>query len=131
MKWFAPLTLLAFAACGYADQARSNENSIPRPGGVVYLIDVISQRRNGPEAVDDSVSNAIPENSNAGPKHSYLLVNPIPIEEAGDGVYFRPENGRPLKEPEVEPISNLFNPTLSLFHVNLFYDCTCRIKKNK
>lgn len=60
---------------------------------VVYLIDSLD----GSKSVTDK--------SGAPHEPTYTLVDPIPEELAGDGVYFRPLDGKPLAEPQV----NLFS----------------------
>lgn len=100
MKWSVPLLLLTFTVISiYCDEAKPED--VPRPVGVVYLIDVISKPNEDPSTENGGVSNNIADSENNKLKHNLLLVQPIPIDEAGDGVYFRPEDGKPLKEPQV------------------------------
>lgn len=63
---------------------------------VVYLIDTLD----GSKSVTDK----------SGTPHgpSYTLVDPIWEELAGDGVYFRPADGKPLAKPEVKILVTIF-----------------------
>lgn len=68
-----------------------------RPVGVVYLIDEITETR--PNS-NEGLSNEISEQGKAS-KRGALLITPIAEDEAGDGVYFRPEGGAPVAEGQV------------------------------
>lgn len=83
MRWLVALTLLAAASIcsSQAEQEVSIANALPRPVGVVYLLDIISPPRQKAEAFDYESSNLISDGpSYGGNKHSYLLVRPIPAE---------------------------------------------------
>lgn len=83
--------LVVFATiliCRAEDTPKNNE--IKKESDVVYLIDTLDDTK---LAKDKS-----------GKPHeaSYELVDPIPFDQAGDGVYFRPANGEPLAKPQVK-----------------------------
>lgn len=60
---------------------------------VVYLLEGLNDNpRDNVNAVADD---------GAQPKRGVALTNPIPEDQAGDGVYFRPENGAPVPEGQV------------------------------
>lgn len=82
MRWLVALTLLAAASVcsSQAEQEVSIANALPRPVGVVYLLDIISPPRQKAEDFDYESSNLISDGPNYGNKHSYLLVRPIPAE---------------------------------------------------
>lgn len=88
MRWNIPLVVLGAVIVNCkADESQPATNS---KGDVVYLIDLVN-------------SGHIGQGQGNSKEHqpSYLLTDPIPIDEAGDGIYFRPENGKPLTEPQV------------------------------
>lgn len=100
MKWSLPLLFLVAAVLCDDDAELSHKSANPRPVGVVYLIDLITEPKTEDIVDDGGISNTIP-NESFKSKGNLLLIRPIPIDQAGDGVYFRPENGQPLAEPEV------------------------------
>lgn len=71
-------------------EAASKNNEIKKESDVVYLIDTLD----GTKVAKDS----------SGKPHeaSYELGDPIPFDQAGDGVYFRPAGGEPLAKPQVK-----------------------------
>lgn len=82
--------LIIFATifiCRAAEISQYNENN--EKDRVVYLIDTLNGKKS---ATDQN-----------GKTHeaSYTLVDPIPESLAGDGVYFRPSDGRPVEKVEV------------------------------
>lgn len=75
----------------------SNQVPKARPVGVVYLIDLVAkpegQAANAPEPRKDG---------------GVLLLRPIADDDSlPDGVYFRPENGRPVDESTVSYVYQL------------------------
>lgn len=63
---------------------------------VVYLVEELHDNpRDKANAIADE---------GAQPKRGLALTNPIPENQAGDGVYFRPENGAPVPEGQVSSI---------------------------
>ncbi|KAJ8948559.1 hypothetical protein NQ314_008394 [Rhamnusium bicolor] len=88
MRWFGTLILLAAVAyTSRAEQSASDANSLPRPVGVVYLIELISAPRGKAPAYDEELSNIIPESTINNKEHTYLLIRPISREaenEAAD-----------------------------------------------
>lgn len=85
LTWLRVLNVLAtLFICRAAEISQYNGND-----RVVYLIDTLDDKKS---AADKS-----------GQTHeaSYTLVHPIPEDEAGDGVYFRPVDGKPLEKVEV------------------------------
>lgn len=70
-------------------QELEKDNDDKKNSGAVYLIDTL-----------DGTKSATDQSGNVH-KASYELVDPIPINKAGDGVYFRPASGKPLAEPQV------------------------------
>lgn len=92
-----------------------------RPVGVVYLIDEITETR--PNS-NEGLSNEISEQGKTS-KRGALLITPIAEDEAGDGVYFRPEDGSPVAEGQVRVFLANYRINFS-YHVcslNFFRNC--------
>lgn len=68
----------------------TEENESKTDSAVVYLIDTLDGKKT---VIDESGKTR---------DASYILSDPIPFDKAGDGVYFRPSNGKPLTEPQVK-----------------------------
>lgn len=75
-------------ACISLCRSEETEND-HKPGGVVYLIDTVNDQKNSKDK-SGNIHEA-----------SYKLVDPIPFDQAGDGIYFKPKDGKALDKPEV------------------------------
>lgn len=77
-----------------------------RPVGVIYLVDLLLVPGEGSETNDSYT----PEERKDG---GVALTNPIGEDESlPDGVYFRPENGKPVEKSEVKLNVNSNRSTL-------------------
>lgn len=93
MKWYSlPLVLAVLVAPGLS-------KSPPQPEGIVYLIDELADSKPKKNA-EDNGNNVIPDEGDTS-KRGVLLASPIAEKVAGDGVYFRPEGGKPVAEGKV------------------------------
>lgn len=67
-----------------------------RPVGYIYLVDLITIPNDGSDSSNDSY---VPEERKDG---GVALANPIPEDQSlPDGVYFKPEDGKPVDKSEV------------------------------
>lgn len=101
MRWYAvPLLLAVLVQQGYLQ---------PTDKKVVYLVEELHDNpRDKANVIADE---------GAQPKRGVALTNPIPEDQAGDGVYFRPENGAPVPEGQVSFCLNLYGMIILLFFV--------------
>lgn len=88
MWWYSvPLLLAVLVPQGYLQSTDKK---------VVYLVEELHDNpRDKANAIADE---------GAQPKRGVALTNPIPENQAGDGVYFRPENGAPVPEGQVSSL---------------------------
>lgn len=110
MRWLAYLLVVYVISCRAEEdpdtKSITDEQKTPvvRPIGVVYLIDTLG---------DGSGSNNVPENRAEG---GILLTKPIADNDAlPDGVYFRPEGGRPVDKSQVSKMSLLYKKNLKIY----------------
>lgn len=88
MKWFVLFCAVICSTCGAQKTNKDNTISKSDNSDVVYLI----------EDIGNSFGDIDGKNRHVP---SYKLKNPIPFDEAGDGIYFRPDDRKPLDKPQV------------------------------